>query len=319
MQVLAIGFAAPSLAASFGLSIPQAIQAGTAFFLGMLVGAWGFGRLADRIGRRKVLIVTVLIDAVFGLASVFAHDFALLLALAAADRHRRRRDAAGRLRHDGRVPAAAAPRPLAGGAGGLLGRRHHRRGARRLGRQPLGGRPGLALAVRGDGAPRHRRLLAPPLAAGIAALPAACAAGSRRRGRSWTGSPAPTGGPPTAAPLVAVRPPARPAARPARPRAAAAHAADPGRVAPGLDRLLRRVHLAARPAGHARLRLRARLRLPGAARPGAAAGLRAGGRRHRDHRPPPHAGRLPLRQRRRLPAVRPSPSSRPGSPRPCSP
>ena len=81
MQVLAIGFAAPSLAASFGLTIPQAIQAGTAFFLGMLVGAWGFGRLADRIGRRRVLILTVLIDAVFGLASVFAHDFALLLAL----------------------------------------------------------------------------------------------------------------------------------------------------------------------------------------------------------------------------------------------
>jgi MFS transporter, putative metabolite:H+ symporter len=81
MQVLAIGFAAPSLAASFGLTIPQAIQAGTAFFLGMLLGAWGFGRLADRIGRRRVLIVTVLVDAVFGLASVFAHEFTLLLAL----------------------------------------------------------------------------------------------------------------------------------------------------------------------------------------------------------------------------------------------
>ena len=47
----------------------------------MLLGAWGFGRLADRIGRRKVLILTVLIDAVFGLASVFAHDFTLLLVL----------------------------------------------------------------------------------------------------------------------------------------------------------------------------------------------------------------------------------------------
>ncbi len=81
MQVLAIGFAAPSLAASFGLSIPQAIQAGTAFFVGMLLGAWGFGRLADRLGRRRVLIVTVLIDAVFGLASVFAGDFTLLLLL----------------------------------------------------------------------------------------------------------------------------------------------------------------------------------------------------------------------------------------------
>ena len=81
MQVLAIGFAAPSLAASFGLSIAQAIQAGTAFFLGMLLGAWGFGRLADRTGRRRVLIVTVLVDAAFGLASAFAPSFAALLAL----------------------------------------------------------------------------------------------------------------------------------------------------------------------------------------------------------------------------------------------
>ncbi|UEM25079.1 MFS transporter (plasmid) [Skermanella mucosa] len=81
MQVLSIGFAAPSLAAGFGLSIPQAVQAGTALFLGMLIGAWGFGRLADRIGRRRVLIVTVLIDAVFGLASAFSTSFEMLLVL----------------------------------------------------------------------------------------------------------------------------------------------------------------------------------------------------------------------------------------------
>jgi len=81
MQVLAIGFAAPSLAADFGLSIAEAVQAGTAFFLGMLLGAWGFGRLADRIGRRRVLIVTVLVDAVFGLASAFSPSFATLLIL----------------------------------------------------------------------------------------------------------------------------------------------------------------------------------------------------------------------------------------------
>jgi putative MFS transporter len=81
MQVLAIGFAAPSLALSFGLTVPQAIQAGTAFFLGMLLGAWGFGRLADRIGRRNVLVATVLIDAVFGLASAMAGSFPMLLGL----------------------------------------------------------------------------------------------------------------------------------------------------------------------------------------------------------------------------------------------
>ncbi|MBB3950948.1 MFS transporter [Aureimonas jatrophae] len=80
MQVLSVGFAAPSIAAEFGLNVPQALQVGTAFFAGMLVGASAFGRLADRIGRRRVLLLTIAIDAVFGLASAFAPDFAWLLA-----------------------------------------------------------------------------------------------------------------------------------------------------------------------------------------------------------------------------------------------
>ena len=81
MQVIAIGFAAPSLALSFGLTVPQALQAGTLFFLGMFVGASLFGRIADRVGRRNVLLLTVACDAVFGLWSVFANDFTLLLLL----------------------------------------------------------------------------------------------------------------------------------------------------------------------------------------------------------------------------------------------
>ena len=81
MQVLAIGFTIPSLVISFGLSVPEALQTGTLFFAGMMVGAFAFGRLADRIGRRNVLVVTVMIDAVFGIASAFAPDFGWLLAL----------------------------------------------------------------------------------------------------------------------------------------------------------------------------------------------------------------------------------------------
>ncbi|HEV7309936.1 MFS transporter [Ensifer sp.] len=81
MQVLAVGFTAASIAATFGLSVPQALQTGTLFFLGMLLGAVGFGRLADRIGRRKVLIVTVACDAVFGFLSIFAPSFEVLLLL----------------------------------------------------------------------------------------------------------------------------------------------------------------------------------------------------------------------------------------------
>lgn len=81
MQVIAVGFSAASLAAHFGLTVPQALQTGTLFFLGMFVGATLFGRLADRIGRRNVLLLTVGLDAIFGLASVFAQDFTALLAL----------------------------------------------------------------------------------------------------------------------------------------------------------------------------------------------------------------------------------------------
>ncbi|WEK50912.1 MAG: MFS transporter [Candidatus Kaistia colombiensis] len=79
MQVLSIGFTAPSIAKTFGLSLPVALQTGTIFFVGMLIGAALFGRLADRIGRRNLLIVTVLLDALFGLASAFASDFTMLL------------------------------------------------------------------------------------------------------------------------------------------------------------------------------------------------------------------------------------------------
>ncbi|MFB9952280.1 MFS transporter [Rhizobium puerariae] len=81
MQVLAVGFTAASIAATFGLTVPQALQTGTAFFLGMLLGAMGFGRLADLIGRRRVLIVTVACDALFGTLSIFAPSFTILLVL----------------------------------------------------------------------------------------------------------------------------------------------------------------------------------------------------------------------------------------------
>ena len=59
MQVIAVGFAAPSVAATFGLERPAALQIGTLFFLGMFVGAFVFGRVADRFGRRNVLLLTV--------------------------------------------------------------------------------------------------------------------------------------------------------------------------------------------------------------------------------------------------------------------
>lgn len=81
MQVLSIGFSAPSIAKTFGVTVPQALQTGTAFFIGMLIGAFVFGRLADRIGRRPVLMMAVIIDACAGVASAFAPELSWLLLL----------------------------------------------------------------------------------------------------------------------------------------------------------------------------------------------------------------------------------------------
>lgn len=81
MQVLSIGFSAPSIAKTFGVTLPQALQTGTWFFVGMLAGAFAFGRLADRIGRRPVLLAAVVLDACFGVASAFAPDLGWLLVL----------------------------------------------------------------------------------------------------------------------------------------------------------------------------------------------------------------------------------------------
>ena len=81
MQVLSIGFSAPSSAKTVGKTVPEALQTGTFFFIGMLIGGFVFGRLADRIGRRPVLMMAVVIDAFAGVASAFAPEFAWLLVL----------------------------------------------------------------------------------------------------------------------------------------------------------------------------------------------------------------------------------------------
>ncbi|CAA9566929.1 MAG: Niacin transporter NiaP [uncultured Truepera sp.] len=79
MEVIGIGFIIPSVIATFGVSGAQAGLVGSLFFAGMLFGAWGFGALGDRVGRRTVFLVTIALNAVFALASAVAPSFGLLL------------------------------------------------------------------------------------------------------------------------------------------------------------------------------------------------------------------------------------------------
>jgi MFS transporter, putative metabolite:H+ symporter len=79
MEIIAIGFILPSIIATFGTSAAQAGLVGSLFFAGMLFGAWGFGALADRVGRRRVFLITIALNAVFALLSAVAPSFELLL------------------------------------------------------------------------------------------------------------------------------------------------------------------------------------------------------------------------------------------------
>lgn len=79
MEIIAIGFVIPSVIATFAVGPAAAGLVGSLFFAGMFLGAWGFGALADRVGRRKVFLATIALNAVFALLSAIAPNFATLL------------------------------------------------------------------------------------------------------------------------------------------------------------------------------------------------------------------------------------------------
>ncbi|AFZ68819.1 MFS transporter [Deinococcus peraridilitoris] len=81
MEVLLAGFALPGLVAEF--AFPRTGTNATLFvsaaFVGMFFGALFWGPVADRIGRRRVLLTTVFLGVLFGLATALAPSFALVL------------------------------------------------------------------------------------------------------------------------------------------------------------------------------------------------------------------------------------------------
>jgi putative MFS transporter len=81
MEVLIIGFVIPGIMLLWGLERTDAALVASATFVGMFIGAWGFGAIADRIGRRRVFLLTVILDAVFGLISAFSMNIEMLIVM----------------------------------------------------------------------------------------------------------------------------------------------------------------------------------------------------------------------------------------------
>ncbi|MBB5443840.1 MULTISPECIES: 3-(3-hydroxy-phenyl)propionate transporter MhpT [unclassified Paraburkholderia] len=73
------GVAAPRMAHEFGLSVSQLGLAFSAGMLGLLPGAMIGGRLADRIGRKRVLMISMAIFGIFSIATAQVWSFESLL------------------------------------------------------------------------------------------------------------------------------------------------------------------------------------------------------------------------------------------------
>jgi MFS transporter, AAHS family, 3-hydroxyphenylpropionic acid transporter len=79
-DIQAMGVAAPSLAPAFGLGASEMKWIFTASNIGMVLGASVGGWLADRVGRKPVLMTSVATFGVFTLCVVFTREFETLFA-----------------------------------------------------------------------------------------------------------------------------------------------------------------------------------------------------------------------------------------------
>lgn len=75
------GFLTPLVGLEFGLSTADRGWVATANLIGMAIGAIVFGSIADRLGRKKVFTVTLLIFAIFSLFGAFSPNYTMFLIL----------------------------------------------------------------------------------------------------------------------------------------------------------------------------------------------------------------------------------------------
>ena len=77
----AIGYVAPAVAQDWKLARGALGPVFGAGLFGLMIGAFVFGPIADRIGRRRIIIVSTAAFGIGALATIFANDVPSLLAI----------------------------------------------------------------------------------------------------------------------------------------------------------------------------------------------------------------------------------------------
>lgn len=80
-EMMIIVYTAPLIAAEFSLDALAVGHLISAMFIGMLLGALGWGKVAERVGRKRAIIWSLGAYGVISMASAFAPDYATLYAL----------------------------------------------------------------------------------------------------------------------------------------------------------------------------------------------------------------------------------------------
>lgn len=80
-EVQIIGSVIPGIQADFGLGAGQAVVINVVWFFGIAVGALGFGWLADRVGRKRLFVATLLVYSIAAIGSAAAPTYEVFMVL----------------------------------------------------------------------------------------------------------------------------------------------------------------------------------------------------------------------------------------------
>ena len=79
LAVLSLGFTAKAVTTDLGIALPTYSAVFTASLLGMMVGGMALGPAADRFGRRRLIIISLLFIGLFALLTPLATTVHMLV------------------------------------------------------------------------------------------------------------------------------------------------------------------------------------------------------------------------------------------------